>query len=250
MLLWAGCHNIVNEDSTGQTEPWTAVDAEWQILPALPWEGDLNELDVNDGAPPHWMSRFVSGRDSQARATWKRCCWGAETEDSCSKLHQCSGWVSNQWLFDILLGGLGKRQTRLKLTRLSGLRYSSASQPDTQSLKYEFCSVAFSQSAVYLQKRYTYMIPIYPHTCVCVYILKTINNSTSTPFSQSSAQHNLGCQETAVTASAKATVLSTLMVILRTKTPLLLERCKITTQPTVSSLTESHRVVVYYRILI
>ncbi|KAL1275126.1 hypothetical protein QQF64_027940 [Cirrhinus molitorella] len=30
------------------TEPSTAVDAEWQILPALPWEGDLNELDVND----------------------------------------------------------------------------------------------------------------------------------------------------------------------------------------------------------
>lgn len=63
----------VNENSTVQTEPSTAVDAEWQILPALPWEGDLNELDVNDGAPPHWMSRFVSGRDSQARSTWKRC---------------------------------------------------------------------------------------------------------------------------------------------------------------------------------
>lgn len=27
----------------------------------------MNELDINDGAPPR-MSRFVSGRDSQARS--------------------------------------------------------------------------------------------------------------------------------------------------------------------------------------
>lgn len=63
-------------------QPSTAADAEWQILPAFPWEGDLNELDVNDGAPPHWMSRFVSERDLQARATWRRRSWGAETEEA------------------------------------------------------------------------------------------------------------------------------------------------------------------------
>lgn len=48
--------HTINGNSAGQTEPSTTADAEWQIHPALPREGDLNELDVNDGAPLHWMS--------------------------------------------------------------------------------------------------------------------------------------------------------------------------------------------------